>query len=500
MVGFESLLTGRTLGERYRVESVVGRGGMGAVFHATDTRLERAVALKVVTATASDAASRERLRARFHREARSAARLHHRNVVAVYDYGTDARLDLDFLVMELLRGEDLARRLARESRLPPDEALALAHDAARGLAAGHRAGLIHRDVKPGNLFLEDDGTEGTRLVVLDFGIVKHDADEGDDATMTHLTVLGNAPHSPAYAAPEQLQGDPALTPACDVFALGVTLFQMLTGMRPFGEADQDRMAAGQPVRVPLLRSVNPALPLPVEELVRTALAVRPGDRFADAGAMAEALGALRGVPRTRTTLPGERRAAPPAAAAARDDDATWLDTGFTGTRDGRTLAAAQTAAAPERARPSLDDVLAVATPAPRALAEAAAPRPVGWARRAATTAWHLTVTLFAMALAVGFGIGMVEAFDQDLHEPFYACVAGLTLALPWSVHRLHGRRGSYLAGSVTAAAVAVIGFRYFTPLVGHYNMVLLLAPAQLLAATWAIRLTRVRLRAQAVPE
>src|SRR4051812_43065106 len=158
MAGLESLLGGRVLGERYRVEEVIGRGGMGAVYRATDERLGRPVAVKVITAVATDAESRERMRARFRREAAAAARLpHHPNVVPVYDYGTDAETSLDYIVMELLRGRDLATQLQRSGPPPMALALRILQQAARGLNVGHRMGVIHRDVKPGNIFLVEDG-------------------------------------------------------------------------------------------------------------------------------------------------------------------------------------------------------------------------------------------------------------------------------------------------------------------------------------------------------
>ncbi len=295
MSGLEGLLAGRVLGDRYRIEEVIGRGGMGAVYRALDERLHREVAVKVVTVVgALDQEARERLRVRFLREARAAAALpHHPNVVPVYDYGTDPALGLDYIVMELLRGADLADHLARATRTPLPAALKILYEAARGVSVGHRAGLIHRDVKPGNLFLADDHGE-VQVRVLDFGIAKL-MDDGD--TLAHLTQDGLAPHSPAYASPEQLRGLGDLTPASDVFSLGAVGFQLLTGERPFTDADRNRLSLGMPVPVPPVRERNPAIPGMIAKVVERALVFDPGERHPDAGAMAAELGqALRSLP------------------------------------------------------------------------------------------------------------------------------------------------------------------------------------------------------------
>ncbi len=289
MTGIESLLTGRTLADRYRIEEVIGRGGMGAVYRATDERLGRPVALKVITAaTGADAEARARVRARFKHEASAAARLpHHPNVVPVYDYGTDAELGLDYIVMELLRGEDLATRLQRSGPPPLAVALRILRDAARGIAVGHRSGLIHRDVKPGNIFLvSGEGGDDFQVRVLDFGIAKAVAEED---TAAALTADGRAPLSPAYASPEQLRGEARLTPASDVFSLGAVGYQLLTGQRPYTEGDRARMAIGVDVPLPSLRARNPGVPDDVEAVVRRALADEPEERFQGAGLFADAL-------------------------------------------------------------------------------------------------------------------------------------------------------------------------------------------------------------------
>ena len=321
MAGIESLLRGRVLGERYRVEEVIGRGGMGAVYRATDERLGRPVAVKVITAVASDAESRERMRARFRREAAAAARLpHHPNVVPVYDYGTDAELGLDYIVMELLRGEDLASRLQRSGPPPMALALRILQQAARGINVGHRLGVIHRDVKPGNIFLVEDGDPGeVQVRVLDFGIAKV-IDEED--TQTALTRDGRAPLSPAYASPEQLRGDGALSPAADVFSLGAVGFQLLSGEKPYTEADRNRLSVGLPVPLPSLRARNAAVPGEVETVVRRALEHDPAARFPNAGAFADAVeAALRRLEGTAAAA-AVPAVAGPIIASDEDDDRT----------------------------------------------------------------------------------------------------------------------------------------------------------------------------------
>jgi serine/threonine protein kinase len=288
MAGIESLLVGRVLGGRYRIEEVIGRGGMGAVYRALDERLGRRVALKVITVGGSgDAEARERLRARFFREARSAAALpHHPNVVPVYDYGSDEGLGLDYLVMELLRGSDLSSRLARTGVPSLPAALRILLEAARGVAVGHRQGLIHRDVKPGNIFLTETDAHEVQVRVVDFGIAKL-ADDED--TLAQLTQDGRVPHSPAYASPEQLRGLSHLTPASDVFSLGAVGYQLLTGERPYSETDRNRLSLGMPVEAPRVRERNPAVPGGVDAVIRKALAFDPAERFPDAGAMASEL-------------------------------------------------------------------------------------------------------------------------------------------------------------------------------------------------------------------
>jgi hypothetical protein len=284
--GLEGLLAGRTLVKRYRIQEVIGRGGFAVVYQADDLRLGRPTAVKVLALAAPTPEAREQIRARFEREARSAASLpHHPNVVPVYDFGTDAELGIDFIVMELLRGENVAAYLEREGRPPLPLSLRIIRDAAEGLAVGHRAKLIHRDVKPGNLFLaEPQGEQPFRVCVLDFGIARvMDEDEENSLTRTR----GGLPLSPAYASPEQLRGDRELSAASDVFSLGVVGYQLLTGEKPF---DQDRVP-GVTESIRPVRALNPQVPAAVEAVIARATHPDPARRYADADAFAAALDA-----------------------------------------------------------------------------------------------------------------------------------------------------------------------------------------------------------------
>ncbi|MDQ3520851.1 MAG: protein kinase [Gemmatimonadota bacterium] len=309
MSGLEGLLAGRTLVGRYRIEEVIGRGGFAAVYRATDERLGRTVAVKVITIAASNDATREQLRERLQREARAVASLpQHPNVVTVSDVGTDAETGLDFLVMDLLQGEDLASYLDRVGKPPQDLALRILREAACGVGVGHQAGIIHRDVKPGNIFLvQNNGSEPPQVRVLDFGIAQTAA-EGD--TLTRLTQQGGAPLSPAYASPEQLRGERDLTPASDVFSLGVMGYQLLTGERPFeGERTPENSAGWDPAR--RIREHSPSVASAVVTAIRRALSADPKERFRDANAFVEALGSAAPQQDRRTASVPPAVATPP---------------------------------------------------------------------------------------------------------------------------------------------------------------------------------------------
>jgi eukaryotic-like serine/threonine-protein kinase len=275
------------VGGRYVLRGILGRGGMATVHRARDEVLDRDVAVKLLHAhLASDPAFLDR----FRREARAAAALSHPNVVAVHDWGeTD---EGPFLVLQLIDGPSLREVLRHRRRLHPEEVVSVLGPAAAGLAAAHAAGLVHRDVKPENLLLGLDGT----VRVTDFGLARAAA----SATSTFGTdVLVGSPH---YLSPEAVRGEP-LDPSADVYALGVVLFELLTGRPPF-EADSPFATAVQHTskRVPPPSSLDPSLPAALDAVVARATSPARDDRYPDAAAFGAALtGAM---PAGAAPLPG----------------------------------------------------------------------------------------------------------------------------------------------------------------------------------------------------
>jgi serine/threonine-protein kinase len=275
-------LEGRVLDGRYQLGSLLGVGGMGTVYLATDRVLERQVAVKVLRSSdAQDPLFVER----FRREARAAARLSHPNIVAVFDSGSDA--DQPYLVMEYVPGESLAQLLHRQGRLAPLRAVELAIQVCAALAAAHAQGLVHRDIKPANVLVGPDG----QVKVTDFGIVKASA----ATTLTGTgTVLGTA----AYLSPEQAQGHP-VDARSDLYGLGCVLYELVCGSPPFGSGgDRSPVAiATRHVRElpepPSLR--NPQVDPALDQVVLTALAKDPAQRYQSAVELHHALqGVLAG--------------------------------------------------------------------------------------------------------------------------------------------------------------------------------------------------------------
>lgn len=277
-------LVGRVLADRYEIGESVGHGGMSVVFAARDRRLGRPVAVKVIHVPGEHTPAGEEIRARFRREAAAAACIPpHPNVVQIFDYGTDPELDVDFIVMELLQGRDLKAAIG-DKPVPPGEAVRLLLDAARGVAAGHRAGVVHRDIKPANLFLVAGDGSGESVRVLDFGIAKPLQVLAEE----DITVAGYVPLSPAYASPEQLHGGSEITAASDVYQLGLVAYELLSGARPFSAEERKEMATGGALPLPQKGRWAEA-PAAVGLVVERALQPRAAERFPDAAAFAEAL-------------------------------------------------------------------------------------------------------------------------------------------------------------------------------------------------------------------
>ena len=294
------------LGGRYRLADLIAVGGMGEVWRGTDEVLHRQVAVKVLKQEYVDEPG---FLERFRAEARHAGGLSHPGIATVFDYGEDG--GTSYLVMELVDGEPLSSLLAREGRLPAARALSIVADTAGALHAAHTAGVIHRDVKPGNILLPAGGS----VKVTDFGIAR--AVDAVPVTQTG-TLLGTA----HYLSPEQAAGQ-RVGPTSDVYSLGVVLFECVAGHRPFEE--------GNAVAIAMAHLGTPAPDLPadvppaVQEIVRTALAKDPADRFrsaADFAAAAAAAGTVVGSRDAPTAVLHGAPAAVPATAVLRAEPTT----------------------------------------------------------------------------------------------------------------------------------------------------------------------------------
>ena len=255
----------------YEIVSPIGEGGMGEVYKARDTRLERSVAIKVLP---EHIAKREDLRARFEREARAVASLNHPNICVVHDIGSQD--GHGYMVMEYMEGETLGARIAK-GPLPLDQALKFAVQIADALDRAHRAGVTHRDVKPANIMLTRDGVK-----VLDFGLAKSSAIQKpgpDDATIVAgLTTEGTILGTPQYMAPEQFEGKEADARA-DIWAFGAVLYEMVTGQKAFQGKNYSSLIASILAAEPPPMSVEPFTPAWLERLVRRCLAKDPEDRY-----------------------------------------------------------------------------------------------------------------------------------------------------------------------------------------------------------------------------
>ena len=280
-------LVGRVLSERYKILRRVGEGGMGIVYEAMHVVIEKHVALKVLR---DDFSSRPEVVERFRQEAKSASRIGHENIVDISDFGETPN-GQSYFVMEMLDGEDLADILAREHTLAPKRAVKIIMQCCRALGAAHSKGIVHRDMKPENIFLVSREGVDDFVKIVDFGIAKMSDIETQGAPGRKLTKTGMIFGTPEYMSPEQAAGKP-LDHRVDVYALGVILYEMICGRVPFvGDTFMGVLTQHMFEQPPPLRSVNPSVRVPaeLEEVIFHTLAKDPAQRYESTDELARAL-------------------------------------------------------------------------------------------------------------------------------------------------------------------------------------------------------------------
>jgi serine/threonine-protein kinase len=382
----------QTIAGRYELGARLGLGGMSTVVVAFDTRLERNVAVKLLAEHLADDAQ---FVTRFRREAMAAARLVHPNIVQVYDFGLDEPSGRYYIVMERIVGPSGAQVLRDRGHLPIDEAVDWIAQACRGLEYAHRNGLVHRDVKPGNLLLsEGDGT----VKLADFGIAKTASDESS------ITQVGSVLGTAAYLAPEQAAGEEA-GPAADLYGLGVVAYQLLSGRLPYEAASLTELALKQQREIPPpLHHVDPSIPPQLAVAVERALALTPQERYASADEMRQAV------------IDGARGIGPDAdatrVAGRRGDDPTSATTVFGGDSGTGPVVVPRAPRAPRRSAPAGPPTgYADAAPAPRRVAQSAPP-PRRPAKRRGGVRRFFTFLLLLILLA-GAGAAAYVATSQS---------------------------------------------------------------------------------------
>ena len=379
------MTTEQLFADRYRLERRLGAGGMATVQLAFDTRLQRHVAVKLLAEHLADDAN---FAARFRREALAAARLVHPNIVGVFDFGADDASGRQFIVMEFVDGPSCAEILRDRGAIDPREAVDILGQACRGLEYAHRNGVVHRDVKPGNLLLNQDGV----VKLADFGIAKA-------AEQSDITKVGSVIGTAAYLAPEQSRGEPA-GPASDLYALGVVAYQLVSGRLPYEGASLTDLARLQEQGPP----PKPAgVPDAVCAAIMKALSNDPRERYASGTEMEQALqDALQGIAPEPTAA---------TRAIAGDDTTRALDP----TAATRAVAAPP---APRRRLEPLPDPPRRREPARRA--RPAPPPARARKRRGGLRALWALVLLLALG-AIGFGayqaIGDTTRRAIELREP-----------------------------------------------------------------------------------
>jgi eukaryotic-like serine/threonine-protein kinase len=315
---FADTMVGRVLNGRYRVVRKIGQGGFGTVYEGVQLHVDRPVALKVLHPRMT---ADPQLAARFRREARAACNLRDAHTIVTYDFEQTEEGTL-FLVMELLAGRSLLQELAAQKTIAPPRAAFLCDQVCSALAEAHSRGIVHRDIKPENIFLEDRESQRDYVKVLDFGIAKIVAGEpGTPGATARLTASGQTLGTLEYMSPEQLAGSD-LDGRSDVYSLGITLYQMLTGKLPFSGTPTAVIAAHLHQQAPPPSKHNPAVPPAFDALVLRCLAKDRAQRQPDMPAMRAELAELEARPTSASAaapaveIPATRIAASEVAAQA----------------------------------------------------------------------------------------------------------------------------------------------------------------------------------------
>ncbi len=290
-------LIGRTVAGRYAIRGLLGAGGMGAVYEAEHLDLGKAVAIKFVD---PEFATDEQVVARFAREARVMSRLDSAHVVTIFDAGNEG--GRPFLVMELLRGEDLGNRLRRKRTVPREEALHIVAQVLKGLSRAHAAGIIHRDLKPDNVFLLEKDGDTSFAKIVDFGVSKIDRPRAGTTPLA-LTGRGTVIGTPFYMSPEQAQAASDVDGRADLYSVGAILFECLTGRPPHTGESYEQVILSICMRdAPDVRAVDPSIPEDVAAFVARALARNKDARFPTAERMLAALHEIAPDERARVPL------------------------------------------------------------------------------------------------------------------------------------------------------------------------------------------------------
>ena len=279
---------------RYEILSELGRGAMGVVYKARDPQIDRLVALKTVSLWGQEPDEEKEFRLRFMNEAQAAGRLHHSGIVSVFDVGENPENHDPYIVLEYVQGESLNRILSREKKLPLERSLKLAEEIADALDYAHAQGVIHRDVKPANILITQDG----HAKIADFGIAK--------LNLAHFTVPGRVLGTPAYMAPEQLSGE-SVDGRSDVFSLGVILYAMVTGHSPFQGTSATTVCFKVANREPIAASaLDMTLPAQLDVVISRAMAKDPNERYQRGSDFADDLRILQQSYKTTSTTTSRR--------------------------------------------------------------------------------------------------------------------------------------------------------------------------------------------------